>query len=526
MDIEMNDYAMLMSENEVSCEIFDISEEGNLTLNAWSGHIYVLRTSCEPLECKTVSINIDTSNSIKDVKTKFFQIENIIHASAARLFFKGIELEDNYILSDYDIQPSSTLNIELSINIRVNIQFQTREIELEIDSADTILIVKEKLQNKEGTPSSQQCLFFDGDELQNDRRIWDYGIQRGSIIIARTLARGRGGKINIEMPDKILHLDIMKKDTVDKVKRKIYTKKGIHPDKQQLMFNGQVLENHRTLSSYQICIGSTITYLHKDYIHFFHAKFTDDKFKGILHGSNCTCNPVHSAELVFALKATCIREANSTLLGIEFEKKAGYGLHLNGFDGSDPNHECEALYRDFWTVHIMPNDCDELILEAVDPTTDPFLSAPTEIESRNTQSITFSPSFSASLSQEKAKKICRPAFVLSVNHGRNYVTWTWNLKTAGLEGGEYNSPKDIFIPSPRLIRKTKQLYDIAKYNAPLPTKALWSAPAQFKGTITFDVVIEQRFCSIFKPCSFFPIRRCQITRWKKLFKFPVNLSEL
>ncbi|KAF0536093.1 polyubiquitin [Gigaspora margarita] len=235
----MNDHAMPMFENEVSCEIFNISEEENLTLNAWSVHIYILKTNCKPTECKTISINIDTSNSIKDVRQSFFRLRTLYMQVRLVFFFKGIELEDNYILSNYDIQPSLTLNIDLSINIHVNIQFQTYEIELEIDSADTILIVKEKLQIKESTLSSQQCFFFDGDELQNDCKIWDYGIQRGSIIIARTLESGRGGKINIEMPDNIIYVDIMRTDTIDKVKHKIYSKKGIHPDKQQLIFNGQ-----------------------------------------------------------------------------------------------------------------------------------------------------------------------------------------------------------------------------------------------------------------------------------------------
>ncbi|CAG8440039.1 10558_t:CDS:2 [Dentiscutata heterogama] len=180
--------------------------------------------------------------------------------------------------------------------------------------------------------------------------------KRGSIIIVRTLARGRGGKINAEMPDETICVDITKTDTIEKLQKSYRFYDRLFPQKLHTLL---------------------------------HAKFADDKLNGILHGSNCTCNSIHSAELAFALRL-CIREVNRTLLGIEFEKKAGYVLHLNGFDGSGLNHDCEAL----------------------------------------------------------------PAFVLSVNHGKNYVSWTWNLKTAGLEG--------------------------AKYNAPLPTKALWSAPAQFK----------------------------------------------
>ncbi|CAG8674918.1 9804_t:CDS:1, partial [Scutellospora calospora] len=117
MDDGKNEYTVPISENEISCEIFEISAE-DLALYTWRDRICVQRTNCEPTMSKTVSIDANASDSVKDVKAKFLENDNITCTRTARLLFEGMELEDDYTLSDYDIQPQSTLNIELSINIQ------------------------------------------------------------------------------------------------------------------------------------------------------------------------------------------------------------------------------------------------------------------------------------------------------------------------------------------------------------------------------------------------------------------------
>jgi ubiquitin len=57
-----------------------------------------------------------------------------------------------------------------------------RAIILEVDTSDTILKVKEKIQVKEKIPPDHQRLMFDETPLEDEHIISDYNIQKDSIL--------------------------------------------------------------------------------------------------------------------------------------------------------------------------------------------------------------------------------------------------------------------------------------------------------------------------------------------------------
>lgn len=133
-----------------------------------------------------------------------------------------------------------------------------RTMTLNVEANDTIQEVKRRITEKEGIPVSEQRLIFGGKNLESERTIADYNIQKESTI--HLILRLRGGmQVFVKtLTGRTMTVDVEATDSIASIKEKIMNKEGIPVTEQRLIFGGKQLENEKNIADYNIQKESTL----------------------------------------------------------------------------------------------------------------------------------------------------------------------------------------------------------------------------------------------------------------------------
>ncbi|CAB4000216.1 polyubiquitin [Paramuricea clavata] len=206
------------------------------------------------------NLDVKPNDTIEEVKSKI-QGQEGIPTAEQRLIFAGKQLEDHQSLSNYNIENGSTVQLVFRLRgglIQVFIKTpQGSTLDIHCDYENTIEELKENICQKgysQYTPD-QLRLIFAGKQLEDGRTLADYNIQKESTI--HMTYRFRGGGITIIVTTSLGQtLTIQSINsynyTIKKVKLKIQNEGGIPNDRQQLVFNGKILKDNKTLADYQM----------------------------------------------------------------------------------------------------------------------------------------------------------------------------------------------------------------------------------------------------------------------------------
>lgn len=219
--------------------------------------IYVL------FEKEKFTLEVTPLDTIERLKNKLFYLKNI-PLDFQRLFYGSVELEDSKKLLDYNVYEFSEIKLEEKNEIIINVVYCERLVKIgTFKLKDSIKSVKDKIEDISSIniASEKQILLFENRELEDNKSLMNYNLDKGLKTKNFELFKGdkNGIKVYIKrISGQILNYSFNPYLNIGKIKEKISEEEQFLKELIQLEFEGNELENDKTLEYYNLRNKSTI----------------------------------------------------------------------------------------------------------------------------------------------------------------------------------------------------------------------------------------------------------------------------
>jgi hypothetical protein len=178
-------------------------------------------------------------------------------------------LEDDRMLVDCDLPENATLRLvpakaTSAERLQLTISTKNRPIYVFAWPEATVGNLKICLAAEAAMPAAQQCLLFDGVELEDKRTLADCGLTQGATLRLVQIEPPAGPAplvlVKVTRMDTGLQWGIMARatDTVEHLKKSIEPAFGIAPAQQRLELHNKPLDDARTLADYNVANGAIL----------------------------------------------------------------------------------------------------------------------------------------------------------------------------------------------------------------------------------------------------------------------------
>ncbi|XP_078458826.1 polyubiquitin-A-like [Lampetra planeri] len=148
------------------------------------------------LEGKSLRLMVKLSESVLALKVRI-QSKWKVSPAQQRLAYGGTALQDATTLANCGLKQNATVNL-LHVDHAVDVFVKTlanKTLTIEVKLSDSVLSLKQKVQQKAGIPVDQQMLTFGSHTLENNQKLEWYGIQQHSTITMQGRLRGGGRRV-------------------------------------------------------------------------------------------------------------------------------------------------------------------------------------------------------------------------------------------------------------------------------------------------------------------------------------------